>query len=431
VSIHLKQEINSHRHLYPDPFAYITLEKVSKIKHPVNSDLINNLLDTNFNTEKLDDSGLSSCIRRKHLTRLVVLWHYNQLNNKQTDKFAELLWEKRDTKEFPINTTYCEVNFLKFPYPKKIKQTPIQLLEKYIDESDNWYTSHSSIGNGIEMTRGISNVIVNILGTSNEGISYKWDKKRINNLLIKILNWWENDKKYLLEHKEEQFFSIAKEFKTRFLNMISLFIYIFMPNIALIDKKHFKSISILLKELPNYKMNDLAAKASFLKLFPNSEKNLLYDIKNTLLSQEEERMLDALGAIIVLVKQGNKHLATIISIISQKIKFRTEICLNSFLCVATIIVKDYQQYLNKSFIDDVNIGLEYLLAEVKIDDEDEIERIHKKLENIINGIKLILVLKKYFKNNKLEIPTYMEEWEKRCLDKNEFSEVRNAWKNNE
>ncbi|MDR2971983.1 MAG: SIR2 family protein [Bacteroidales bacterium] len=423
---------DTHIHKYPDPFAYITFEEATKMEHRVSNDLIDNLLAIKFNEENSDNSEYFISIRKKYLTRLVALWRYNQLNDRQKDKFASLLWEKRGPSGFPIDTIYCEFDFLVFPRPKKIKPTPIQLFEKYIEKSDNWFVSNSTLRNGIEMTHGNSIVIANILRASSEDVSYEWNKERINGLLIKVLNWWENDKKYLLEYEEEPyFFSIVEEFKARFFNMTSLFIRVFMPNINMIDKKHIESINTLLKELPDYKMNDLAARASFLKLFPTDEKNLLYSIEKALLSQNEENMINALGAVTVLAKQSNKRLATIISIISQKIKHRAEKCLSSVISTATIIVKGHKQYLNESIIDDINIGLEYLLAEAEINNEDDIECIHKKLENRIAGIKLVLVLKKYFKTNKLEMPRYVEEWKKRCLDINEFSEIRNAWENNE
>jgi hypothetical protein len=57
------------------------------------------------------------------------------------------------------------------------------------------------------------------------------------------------------------------------------------------------------------------------------------------------------------------------------------------------------------------------------------EDIHQKLEWRMEGIWLLLALKDYFVGNNCEIPLYMKIWEEHCCDKNEFSEIRNAWLN--
>jgi hypothetical protein len=416
---------------YPDPFIYIDIENINIVEDHINIDQLNKLLSTNFNTENTDDQSNISSIRKKYITRLVVLWRYGQLNDEQTDAFASLLWAKKKQNGFPADADYYEFAFLWFPYPKEIKPTPFQLFEKYISQSDSWFKSTSHLKNGIEMTRGYSTVISNFLGTYNKNLSYQWNTNNINNLLLQVLHWWDNDKKRLIEHEEEPYLSsIANEFKARFSKMISLFMCIFAPNIGLIDEKYFGLIDTLLKELPDYTMNNLAARASFLKIFPSNENDIISDIEKVLLSQDEEKMLDALDAIIVLLRQGNKSLESLISMIFQKIKYRSEKCLNHILDNATIIVKLYQKYLDKSVINDINIGLKYLLDELKIDDEDDMEHIHKKLYCRIESIKLLLAFKKYCIANNIEIPIYMSKWEDCCLNKNEFSEIRNTWINN-
>ena len=149
------------------------------------------------------------------------------------------------------------------------------------------------------------------------------------------------------------------------------------------------------------------------------------------MSQDEEKTSDALIAVIVLLRQDNEYLKSLISIISQKIKYRSEKCLEKFLEKATDILELHQQYLDKNDIDGMNTGLEYLSEELKFNDEEDTENNHKKLICRIFSIQLLLALRKYYVTNNIEIPKYMNEWEKLCLDKDEFSEIRNVWKDNE
>jgi hypothetical protein len=418
---------DTHTYKYPDPFLYIDIDSKKENKYHVNEEQVNKLIAENFN-----NTDIYTNIRNKYITRLVVLCWYDHLNEGQKNIFANLLWEKRKSNGFPSNTNYCEFVFLRFPYPQKIDPTPMQLFERHIDQStNNWFVSDAHLKNGIEITKGHSNIINNILGTMHDDISYHWSNVRINNLFLKIKNWWDYDKKYLIEYEDKPYIiPIADEFKARFSRMITLFMCVFAPNNSLIDEKNYSFIDIILKELPDYKMKYLTARASFLQLFPNNEIELLSGIENALLSHDEDEIYDALNAIIVLLLQENKNLTILISLITQKIKFRTEICLNHFIDTVTIIVKKHKHYLDKIIIDDINIGLKYLLEELEINNDDT-EHLYEKLYCRISGIKLFLALKKYFMENDCEIPEYMKKWEERCLGRNEFSEIRNTWRNNE
>jgi hypothetical protein len=118
--------------------------------------------------------------------------------------------------------------------------------------------------------------------------------------------------------------------------MISTFIFVIAPKIEKVDKQFCKDISILLRELSDYNIGDLAAGASFMKLFSESEKVLVSNIENALLSKIEDRYSDALNSTVVLVRQNNQRIDRIILLISQHIGFRSSVCLgeslNTFLC---------------------------------------------------------------------------------------------------
>jgi hypothetical protein len=91
----------------------------------------------------------------------------------------------------------------------------------------------------------------------------------------------------------------------------------------------------------------------------------------------------------------------------------------------------HPQYLNDDVIKNLNTGLSYLLDETTIKDNDDIESIHKKTKCRMEGIELLLSLKKYYLENNYEAPPYMKTWEESCLEENEFSEIRNSWLNAE
>jgi hypothetical protein len=212
--------------------------------------------------------------------------------------------------------------------------------------------------------------------------------------------------------------------------MISVFICVVAPNIEKIGKQFCDNIFILLRELPDYNIGDLAARASFMKLFPELEEALVFDIESALLSKIEDRYSDALNATIVLIRQNNERIGRIVLLISQRIEFRSTVCLDKSLSIFYTIVKMHAQYLNDDIIKNLNTGLSHLLDETTIKDNDDIEDIHKKTKYRMEGNKLLCLFKKYYRENNYKIPSYMKAWEESCLDENEFSEVRNSWLNN-
>jgi hypothetical protein len=416
------------RHKYPDPFLYIKIEDVKTMGNlRLDNDIIDRQLNADFNKENPTNPEFSFGIRKKYITRLVVLWRYGLLDDKQKEQFANLLWAKRKSNGFPTGTDYYDFAFMWFPYPSDIY--PEKLFRNYINQAGIDFGNAAHKEYGVDMTGGYNHVLSNILGTYNADVSYQWDNEGINMLIEKIIKWWNEDKDQLKQKEDAHLENIVDEYKRRFNKMISVFGYVIAPNIEKVDGRFSENIAGLLKKLHAYNIGNLAARAAFIKLFPESEADLVSDIENALLSKIEERYSDVLNAIIVLVRQDNKNIDNIILLLSQHIKFRSEICLSKLLNFFYEIIKTHQQYINDAIIENLNTGLSYLLGETAIGEKDNIEDIHRKTECRMRSIELLLSLKNYYSENNYEIPSYMKAWEENCLEKDEFSEIRNSWLN--
>lgn len=413
---------------YPDPFQYINIEDAKIINNfKIDNNIIETQLNTDFNRENHENVEISVSIRKKYIIRLAVLWRYGLLDDNQTKKFAELLWAKRKQNGFPADSDYYDFAFMWFPCPGSINAN--ELFRQYVIQTEISLDGYSMKKNNVPITGGHSSYFRNITGTCNKDISYQWHDEEINTLVKNIRNWWNKDKENLSRKDNNNLDTIANEYKLRFMNIISVFSNVIEPNIEKLDKKLSKDIAGLLKEFPDYNIGNHAARASFIRMFPESEQVLFSDIENSLVSNSEEQYSDALNAILVLARQNNEYITRIISLISQRIKFRSEFCLSKSMNVFYRIIKSYPQYLDDSIIGNLNIGLENLLSESDLENEDSIEDIHRKAQCRIDGIWLLLALKDYFIANNCEIPAYMKTWEDHCLGKNEFSEIRNSWLN--
>jgi hypothetical protein len=406
---------------YPDPFLYVDIEDAKIIKNlRIDDGIIERQLNVDFNNKASD---FSVDIRKKYINRLVVLWRYGLLDDTQKEKFANLLWAKRNPDGFPANVNYYNFAFLWFPCPKDINVN--ELFRQYVNQTEIVFDSASP---GTTITGGTNLYLSNILATYNADVSYQWDNEGINILIEKIIKWWDRDKEHL-KQKGTVPEEIVDEYKARFKKMINIFMYVIVQNIEKIDRKFSKNIAGLLQELPDYTIGNLAARASFIKLFSESENVLISDIENALPSKIDEQYSDALEAIKVLIRQGSMCVDHAVLSMSQHIKFRSEVCLGESMNVFSIIIKEHPGYLNDDIIENLNIGLSHLLNETAIRDEDSIEDIHRKTKCRMDGIGLLLSLKDYRFKDTEELPAYMEAWEKACLDKDEFSQVRNLWLN--
>jgi hypothetical protein len=410
------------RHKYPDPFLYIDIEDVEISDNlQIDCESIVKQLNADFNSKNTANPQISADIRKKYITRLVVLWRYGLLDDGQKKTFANLLWEKRKPNGFPINTNYEDFAFMWLPYPENINVH--ELFRQYVNQTEIVF----DYGAGISMTGGYNQFLRDLFGTCNTKISYQRDTEGISILIGKLIKWWNRDKEQL--KKNDAYKDIVDEYKSRFANMINIFIYVIAPNIEKVDENFSENIANLLHELPDYNIDNLAARASFIKLFPESEDILISDIENALLSKSKNQFYDALDAIIVLVRQGNTRINNAVLLMSQHIKFRSKTRMNKSMGIFCAITKMHLMYLNDTIIENLNIGLSYLLGETIISDEDAIADIHQKIQCRMSGIRLLLSLKDYYAKNNFETPAYMKVWEETCLDKDEFSEVRNSWLN--
>lgn len=407
---------------YPDPFSFIANEEIEKVnnKTKIDIDTINKLISF------LDKDNPK---RKDAITRFIVLFQIGLLSKTAQEKFAKALWESVDNNGFPANTNYYYFAFLKFPYPKTI--APDELLRNYIQNSEIPIQSNEK-GNSISITNGDYSLFHNIIGTTNKNIDYKWQTKEINKLIENIIDWWNADKHYLNDSMPRFGGSMADEFKARFKNMIKIFSNLIILYTTEISKENIINIKILLNELKRFGMEDLEAKASFIKIFPE-EKNILYsEIIKRLYSINEIEILDAVNATSVLISQDEEDLKNILSSILDNIKCRSKVGLDRYIDAIYIVLKNNKKLITKDILSDLEIGLSYLLAEIAIEQDDSDEQVSEKILTQQKTSKLLVSLKKYYiEDLKIDLPQYILDWEKICLDINEFSEIRNIWLNDQ
>ncbi len=406
---------------FRDPFEFIYIPR----NQSKESDKIN------VDSKKIGDLLLmlaeSETIRKTALKRLVVLFDCELLSKDQIDFFGKQLWSKTDdVTGFPSETDYYQFFFITLPHPKEID--PVQLLRNYFSNTSIPIQSQGE-KNGIGITGGKIPLFYNIIGTTNSNIAFQWNRNELKALIREMIEWWDADKKYLLEKDDHFFGSVSGEFKARFRHMIKVFSEIIYPNIKLIRKNEINEIGRILNELEEYGMPSLEAKVSFFQVFPKEQKSIIDRIYKFIFSKSDSEILDVINAVIILSEQNYEHIDKLIKYISENIRCRTKTDLDRYIAAIISIFRNHPEYLNKQVLFDLEIGLTYLIDETKIESVDTDQIVHKKLLIKKNAAHLTALIYKYYKENNIEMPDFILKWEELCLDSNEFSEIRNKWLN--
>ncbi|WP_319505572.1 SIR2 family protein [Bacteroides graminisolvens] len=404
-----------------DPLRLLNIDKISQNN--------NKNIDVNKRIEKLLSYLTNNATTKEiAITSLDVLRRLNLLTNAQEQEFGTALWSSVGNDGFPINTNFDKFHFLKLPHPQHIN--PQELLRNYIEISelpiqanDKTYEISDTGGSRLPLFQ-------DIIGTTYKKTEYIWQAEDINNLAKKIIDWWNADKEYLKDTRDRFMGSYSEKFKARFKNMINVFSQLFVKHTSLINPLNKKAIQTLLDELSEYNMEDLEAKSSFIRIFPESKRSLYKEINKKLYSKNEDEIFDALNAVLVLVEQRYEDTSILINSIIENIKNRKEPGLDKYIETLNELLSTNKSLFTEEVLSELQIGFEYLYDEISIQKGDSEEDVHLKLLKKSRASRFLVTLKKYYiEELEIELPTYISQWEELCLNVDEFCEIRNIWLN--
>ncbi|MEA5428679.1 SIR2 family protein [Arcicella lustrica] len=401
-----------------DPFYFLDIYELKKVNDVV---LNKSKIDLLFEISKKRGDG--EC-RKAALHRLIFLHELNLLNQEQVEMLGEVIWYYRDKESgFPSDSLFSNFTYANYPYPNDIN--PIELLRLFIKNIELLIQGDNK---KFAKTSGLHDSWENITGTYHV-VDFQWNTEDFNLLIVKLTDWWDTDKKYLLkEDLDEPLFSTQKEFKSRFSNLISIISRVIAPNFILVDKVQSDNIFRIVNELQEYKMFDYVAKAALFEYFPEIEKEeIKKDFYRGIFSDSKEELLDVLNGLQFLIENPKIDGSIYISAICDNIKCQSKVDLKNNLLAVRHIIQEHPEMIKIEHLNSLEIGLSNLLGSLKLLPKDIPKDIDEKLVLKTSGAKLTVTLAKYFNQNKDLIPKYIHEWKESCIDKNEFSEIRRIW----
>ncbi|OEU66098.1 MAG: hypothetical protein BA863_10300 [Desulfovibrio sp. S3730MH75] len=409
---------------YVHPFHLIDIEKndvCSAKKVDLKLDRIKALFDlASSETESKKKWGAFS---------LVQLYKLDLLTSNQAEKLGVILWSKTNDSGFPANTDYYKFAFLDFPHPEDID--PSALTKSYIKNTD-FPVQAVKKEKGVSITHGNVPLCNEIIGASRY---IDWSKEEIDNLLERLVQWWNADQNNLKrDNTPSPFGSIPEEFKKRFSRLIDVLIEVVLPELIndLASDSQRDAIIQLVREFDEYGLSTAQVKAAGLPLLQLGEDILLAEIENALSSDVHEKVVDGLRAILLLLKTDsliqNKSIKKLLMLLGQKIRWRHQVGLVSGLNTVKIIAKDYPQHLGSEIESTCLHGLGALAIETELDQNiDELE-FSKRLEVRKAAAGLANQLHEFYKQKKSAIPEEVLAWKGICTRQEEFAEIKVQWK---
>lgn len=371
--------------------------------------------------------------RRWAITSLAKLHELQLLNESQTQKLAEAIWRVTDQHYgLPDSTDFYKFAFLKLPHPEGV--VPVKLFKNYV-KSTPFPIHQNNSNSGTHITDGNILIVHEIIGANGNGESI-WTPEDAAEIFQRLLNWWDADKDRLTgeERYTEAFTRIAEEFQARFSRMVELLAEVVGPNLSFDSPEEIKiPYNRLLQEFREYGLPGLEAEAASIHIFPDQKSEIYNRINEALLWNQPNVQRDALKAIakILLNKDYTFENAVDFDATSMLSQYLTWCPTNSIHLALWIIIR----ILNNSsavFLKNLETAtlrrLDRLLTNTAYDNDNSELNFDEKLE--VRRISSILAsaLWTYYSSQGLPLPDIIERWRAACLSPDEFSEIRNPWK---
>ena len=415
---------------YPEPFDFIIVDKEYMAKCKViqiEQSIIGFLLQK--------AGSIHPDERKRAIKRIATIQELNCLNNKQIKEFSDILWSQTEPTGFPNNTNFYKSAFLDFlPHPDNVN--PVSLFKDYIAK-EKFPIQKTKAENGVSMTGGYIPFCYELVYATKTPLSDKgidWSEQEACDIFARLLEWWDADKEFIKkDNNTHSLGQIGDEFKKRFANLARILECVVISRLS--PQTPIKNeLNRLLNELSEYGVPCVATYAASLYLFPEQTQVVFDKIVTSILSKQEEKIMDGYNAIyqIFILHKTNKIEdipASILAYIASPIKWRCLPNIVNALNAGNRILNNFPESLTDELLNNIIFGLGCLIEETSLQNQQSAMDIAKRLDIRAIAASLACTLYKYYLKKKLPIPEPLEKWKSVCSDIDEFSDIRNQWEN--
>lgn len=408
-----------------NPFLLIELKKnpEHEPKLEISSGSVNQLLQQSA-SDNTDH-------RRWSLISLITLHKLQLLDDENNKELAEVLWLISDQYGLPDGTDYYKFAFLGLPHPEGI--CPAQLFKDYV-KATPFPIQNNAQDNGVRMTGGALPIVHEIIG-ANDFDKTIWTEKDAAEILQRLLEWWDADKKRLSEARtaNDGLPPISEEFRARFARLTDLLSEVIGSKLSTKSSNETRAyLERLLKELQEHELPTLEAEAACLHIYPDRKTDVYSRINNALTSGQNDMEHDGLKAIAKIFLAVNdcdmdSAEPELVSLFNQYLTWCPTRSLSFAFWIIVRILKKSESSFPTSLHKVALRRLGRLFEETKYDTDNPNLNFDEKLE--IRRISSILAatLWTHYNSRSEPVPEVIEKWRETCLDPDEFAEIRNPW----
>ena len=407
-----------------NPFRFLNIDKDAVAGIPkleLDATKIDSLLE---NTSKGSTGN-----RRWASFVLEQLYELGLLVGDQGSRLGEALWSRTDDLGLPRDTDFYKCEYLNLPRPERVD--PVPLLKEYIRNAPLPIQKQSP-GKGVHVSMGGKIAMCTELAGS--GVTIQWTEKEITEILTRLLEWWDADKEWMTgKRKASRFGLVREEFAARAVQLVDALAYGVAQALSpATDEATRHALSRLLSELSDAGLPCLRAATACLHLFPDQEQRVLTSIEDALVSNDHERVVDGLEAILGLLKPdgssiGRENMAALLRHVSRSVMYRHIVGLRSALNTMSRVVGKHPEHFAAD-TEELTIRGLHALA----DDTDPAAGVAnlpfpEKLGIRQAAAHLAYALFVHYNRQGTDIPESIEVWRAICQSENEFAEIRNEW----
>ena len=394
---------SSFQHYFNNPFYYI--ENISN--EVIKSQAV-----------KIDAKKISSLLKfiksdilneRDNATQVLIsLYNFSILNKNQHKALNSTLLSQTDEFGIPNNTNYYKAAFNEV----LIEQDKYKAnLKNYLLESTHLIQNEEPNPNAYTLTSR-PDLLCNEMVISSSFL--KWDKNEQIYILKKLIAWWNADKKYLLEKRAHH--DIKAEFKARF----SL-----IPQVicSVITKEGFEEHrNDLLQMVNDFKIHDLPYIYLDTILFNLVDKERIKALINNSISSDNKcTVVDTFKSIHYLIKIESPIFDDVIGNVFQFVKYDKSYNLiygleviKNVIIANVVPISDQFEDIIINQLTRINKGIKELTIEENLD----LQKLAAKLAYVIDY---------HSRYNNDAMNEVLLSWKQRCLNENEFSEIKKQW----
>jgi hypothetical protein len=396
-------------HSFPNPFKFfLDLKKPDELETylKLSTETIRQLLDSTESDVQFERENSSLTLIRVHQLGL--------LNKNQFKSLLSRLLSSKDKYGLPKNTGFYRFSYVELFEERKeiVEGLKLYLLDvKPLIQAD--LSEPNSYGMGSQ-----SDIYARELVGS--GKSIIWQEEELHLHAKNLLHWWAKDKELFVKNKKNN--DILNEMKNRFSMFVNCIDLIIIQN-NLSDYRN--DIKQLVEEFKSLGLKHLYLKAASLSYLKEGKEDFILELEEALSSFNKESTLDALWAIDFLIDNNSNLEPSLLQVFSTFIRYASNQRVISAFNIVLRILKRNPSVFTRSIEKAVMLALDKIINgydELSFDENLELKEVAAGLASHLNH---------YYKTQCIDVPKIITQWEEGCLSENEFSEIRNQWKNKE